>query len=196
MKKNQPKHPRIPDSRKGERGFTLLELLIVTGILLVIVAIAVPSYLAAQRSSNANAAASSVEGYNKAVQSYTNEWQVIPIAGANSMGGAQLATPAPACTDGGELTDLDATALEGTGLTRSGYLFTYNAKGTASGLGACAGGTSYDIIGTPITPGRTGVVSWCIDGTGEYQLSTPTAPAGPAGGVSCATDGFTERVGS
>jgi len=194
MKKihNETKTPRT--SRKGERGFTLLELLIVTGILLVIVAIAVPSYLSAKRSSNASAGASSVEGYNKAVQSYTNEWQVIPVASTN-MAGAEVSPPTPACATGGELTTNDANALAA-GLTRSGYLFTYKATGTAAGLGGCTGASSYDLIATPSVPGSTGISSFCEDQTGGYTLATPTAQVGPAGGISCGQDGFTERIGS
>jgi prepilin-type N-terminal cleavage/methylation domain-containing protein len=194
MKKTHDvKHPR-PIRKSGERGFTLLELLIVTGILLVIVAIAVPSYLSAKRSSNGSAAASSVEGYNKAVQSYANEFQVIPAGGTN-MVGAEVSPPTPACATGGELTTNDGNALAA-GLTRSGYLFTYKSSGTAAGLGGCAGGASYDLIGTPSVPGSTGISSFCWDQTGGYTLATPTAQAGPAGGVSCGADGFTERVGS
>jgi type II secretory pathway pseudopilin PulG len=196
---NQTKHFPRPTKKHGpEAAFTLLELLVVTGILLVIVAIAVPSYLAAKRSGNSSSAASSVEGYNKAVESYTNEWQVIPSVATN-MAGAEVNPPNPLCTTGGELTTKDATALAA-GLSRSGYLFTMatgNGTGTSpTGLGGCPGAATYDIVATPVNPGSTGIISYCADGTGEYQESTPTAQVGPAGGVSCGADGFTERVGS
>jgi prepilin-type N-terminal cleavage/methylation domain-containing protein len=180
----------------GEHAFTLIELLIVVGILLVLVAIAVPSYLAAKRSSNGSAAASSIEGYNKAVQSYTNEWGVIPNGAAADMGGAQVAPPTPACLTGGELTSADDAALYGAGLTRAGYLFTAKSGGAAVGLGGCAGAQTYDIIATPSVPGSTGIVSYCVDQNGEWELPTPAAQVGPAAGVSCPADGFSERVGS
>ena len=177
---------------RRERGFSLIELLIVVAIILIIVGIAVPSYLAAKRSSNAGAAASSVDGFMKAAQTYQNEWNTVPLAGLN-MGGSEQPPGTPAtCAAGGELTTLDSTALGAGTMVRSGYTYSYVAKGTAAGLGGCPGATSFEITALPQTVGVTGNVAYCADVTGHFYQ---TGAGVTSTGISCATDGYTLSVG-
>lgn len=171
-----------------------------SAVILLITAIAVPSYLAAKRSGANSSAASSVDGYNKAVQSYVGEWNVIP-ASAASMGGAEAA-PSPTCSLGQEISSNDSGLLSGAGINRSGYIFTMATSlngGTApSGLGGCPGMNTYDIVAFPSNPGTSGSAAYCADSVGEWEIAPEAAGATlvVATGISCATDGFTERLGT
>jgi type IV pilus assembly protein PilA len=189
---------------RNNAGFSLIELLVVVGLILVITAIAIPSLMAAKRSSNGSAAASSVDGYNKAVVSYSNEWNVPAPAVAVNMWGSEVNPPALSATEGGEITKTEGTALDtATGLQKSGYLFSFKSStpnGTAPaviGSSGITGNTNYDIVATPVTPNQTGVANYCMDATGEYeQIPTGTTTQVFADGVSCSNLGFSERLGS
>lgn len=177
--------------RKNQKGFTLIELLVTVGIILVILAIAVPSYLAAKRSSNQSAAAGSVDGFAKSASMYSNEWQVAPLTVAN-LGGAELGPgTAASCAKGGEITTADATTLSGT-MTRAGYLIDFASTGTATGLGGCSGATSFEITARPVTLGVTGNNAYCADQTGHYYV---VGVGVKSTGISCATDGYATSLG-
>lgn len=69
----RPVNTRAEAAAAG-RGFSLLELLIAVGIILVITAIALPSLLASRRASYQSSAVQSITTLNKAVQTYINEF--------------------------------------------------------------------------------------------------------------------------
>ena len=60
--------------KRNQKGFSLLELLIAIGIILVITAIALPSLLASRRASYQSSAVQSITTLNKAIQTYLNEF--------------------------------------------------------------------------------------------------------------------------
>ena len=71
-------------TRQNDRGFSLIELLISLTILLILVAMAVPSYMAARAKANEASAASSVRAIISAQNLYRNTFGF--FTGLNSLG--------------------------------------------------------------------------------------------------------------
>lgn len=139
---------------KREKGFSLIELLIVVAIILIIAAIAIPNLLRARISANESSAASIVRTLNTAEMGYISAY---PSSGFSDtlahLGGASPCTPAS-----GSACLVDNT-LASTGNTtgKSGYKFDAVGQQTG-GAGAYTG---YLVSATPQTVGGSGVNSYC-----------------------------------
>jgi prepilin-type N-terminal cleavage/methylation domain-containing protein len=176
--------------RNKQKGFTLVELLIVVAIILVIVAIAVPSYLASVRATNETAAAGNLRTMMADANTYLGHQHVLP-ATASAMGGsATITTAAATCAADGELTTAQAAAYDA-GFTANGYSFLWKSGGATvtSPLG-CAGNTLVEATALPATVSG-GSVSYCADQTGEYEQ---TGIGTAATGAGCGTDGYSIAV--
>src|SRR5258708_38327874 len=123
--------------RNKEKGFSLIELLIVVAIILIIASIAIPNLLAARRQTNETAAVGAIRAINTAQISYNSAY---PAAGNAStlaaLGGTSCAPPssASACL-------IDSHAPSG---TKNGYTI------TLSGAAATPDPT-YQVIAAPTT---------------------------------------------
>ncbi|HYL16432.1 MAG TPA: prepilin-type N-terminal cleavage/methylation domain-containing protein [Terriglobales bacterium] len=137
----------------NQRGFSLIELLIVVAIILIIAAIAVPNLLRARIAANESSAVSSVRQIKTAEVSYSASYPSVGYAAALShLGGASCAPPnaASACL----LDSVVATAIPGSS-GKSGYFL--NATGIAySGLYA-----NFVAGASPVAVGRTGDREFC-----------------------------------
>jgi type IV pilus assembly protein PilA len=133
--------------RRREKGFSLIELLIVVAIILIIASIAIPNLLRARMSANEAAAVGAVRTINTAQISYNSAYPTVGYAATlAALGGSSCAPPSPtsACLIG---SDLAAG-------TKSGYTFTL---GGATGTPV----STYQIIAAPIAPNQTGVRYFC-----------------------------------
>jgi type IV pilus assembly protein PilA len=130
-----------------EKGFSLIELLIVVAIILIIAAIAIPNLLRARIAANEASAVASLRTLNTAQISYNSSYPTVGFAtGLANLGGTSCAPPS---SNGACLIDQQLQ----TG-TKSGYSFSMVGSGGPPA-------SSYQTIASPLTPNQTGVRYFC-----------------------------------
>lgn len=137
-----------------QRGFSLIELLIVVAIILVIAAVAIPNLLRARIAANEASAVSSVREIKNSEMLYSNAYPTIGYAvQLQDLGGAHPCTPSS--TSACIVPDPLANAGPGT-QGKSGYVF--------SAVGSASTGSVNDtfVVGSaPVNPGSTGSRLFC-----------------------------------
>ena len=150
---------------KNQKGFSLVELMIVVAIILIIAAIAIPNLLQARAAANESAAAGAVRTINVAEVVYESNYPDIGYAVQLADLGSAGVTP---CVPTATSACLIDNALE-TG-TKGGYTF------IATGTGGVPN-TQYIAAGTP--NGNAGNRSFCSEEDGVVRVD-PTGAAIPS----------------
>jgi len=132
---------------RKQKGFSLIELLIVVAIILIIAAIAIPNLLRAKMGANEASAVGSIRAINTAEITYSSAYPTVGYATTlTNLGGASPCTPGSA-----------AACLIDSGLSsgiKSGYNF------AAVGAGGPPN-TQYYATAVPVTLNQTGIRSFC-----------------------------------
>ena len=156
-------------SRNKQKGFSLIELLIVVAIILIIAAIAIPNLLRSKMAANEASAVVSLRTLNTSVVAYSTTYNTDP---------SNLVSLGPATTASSTAADLVDSLLGTDPATKSGYTITYAAVGSAPI-------TQYTMIAKPVSSStgqrlfftdQSGVIRQTTDG------STPSASSTPIGG--------------
>jgi type IV pilus assembly protein PilA len=150
---------------RKQKGFSLIELLIVVAIILIIAAIAIPNLLRARMAANESSAVGSIRTINTGEVTFNSSY---PLTGYSptllALGGAANAVCTPAVTSACLIDNVLSSG------TKSGYTF------TAVSAGGGTPTTSYLATAAPVTANQTGIRSFC-----SYEDAVVrTQPAGGA----------------
>ena len=147
---------------KKQKGFSLIELLIVVAIILIIAAIAIPNLLRSKIAANESSAVGSVRTIGTAQVTYSSSWGQ---GYANTL--LQLGGPAPCTTASAASACLIDALLSTGGNIKSGYQFAMAGQ-KADANGAFQG---FEINADPTNVQTTGVRHFCDDQTGVLKFS-------------------------
>jgi len=153
--------------KKNQKGFSLIELLIVVAIILIIAAIAIPNLLRSRMAANEASAVGSIRTVNTAAVTYSTTYPATGYPVALS----QLAPATPATSTSADLID---SVLSGG--TKSGYTF----KMTV-GSGASTPQTSYSVAAAPVST-SSGTRTFYSDQSGVIRgdpTTTATSTSAP-----------------
>jgi prepilin-type N-terminal cleavage/methylation domain-containing protein len=142
---------------KKQKGFSLIELLIVVAIILIIAAIAIPNLLRSRMAANEASAVGSIRSINTAAVTYSTTY---PAAGYPTV----LSELAPAATATSSSADLIDSVLAGG--TKSGYQFSMTKIGTGTPV------TGYTVGGDPVAPQTSGTRGFYSDQSGVIRYAS------------------------
>src|ERR1700758_624322 len=123
MQSNTPE-----EHMRKQKGFSLIELLIVVAIILIIAAIAIPNLLRARIAANESAAASGIRTINTALVSFNSSYPSLGYAATlKNLGDAANQCPAtpPTSVNACLIDNVLANNGNPAGTGKSGYSYTY-----------------------------------------------------------------------
>ena len=158
--------------KKTQKGFSLIELLIVVAIILIIAAIAIPNLLRSRIAANEASAVGSIRTLNTAQVTYASSYPDCGFTSLSNLGGS-----------GGSSTGaglIDSVLASG---TKSGYSFTSTpsgGSGTCGGTGGATPNSTYALTGVPVSA-QTGQRGFYSDQSGviRYNVSGSAGSTSP-----------------
>jgi len=150
-----------------QRGFSLIELLIVVAIILIIAAIAIPNYWKARMAANESAATNAIRTINTAEVSYVAAYPTVGYASILHLAGASPCTPSSstACFIDNNL------ALATSAPGKSGYVY-----------GLVNTQATYYVSAVPNVPSTSGTRSFCSTEDGVIRYDSSGAGTGSEAG--------------
>jgi len=166
-----------------QKGFSLIELLIVVAIILIIAAIAIPNLLRSKMAANEASAVASLRTLNTTEILFSTQCNTLSVD-LKSLGPDATTGSAPLCDGtGADLVDavmsgdITAAPVNGTtkSFTKSGYIVTYAPAQAAAPV------SGYTIKAVPVSVNGSGIRSFITDQTGVIH-------ANATGGTPALTD--------
>jgi type IV pilus assembly protein PilA len=163
-----------------QKGFSLIELLIVIAIILIIAAIAIPNLMRSKMAANEASAISSLRTLNTAEVTYAT---VYPSVGYSndmpSLGGLPAVCSVPGGASAATACIIDEVLATATTLAtaKSGYFYTYGGLIAVGGVN-----TAYTVTASPTIVGTAGQRYFFTDQSGvlRYGLTGPATLASSA----------------
>ena len=146
--------------RNKQKGFSLIELLIVVAIILIIAAIAIPNLLRSKMAANEASAVGSLRTINTSCVAFSTSYGTFPAALTNL---GPIASGGTASSTSADL--IDSVLSAG---SKSGYTFTYSPANSNQ---------TYTITATPIAVGQTGQRMFFTDQSGVIRANVTGAGA-------------------
>ena len=131
--------------KQRQKGFSLIELLIVVAIILIIAAIAIPNLLRARMQANESSAVSSMHAVNTASISYSTLFPTVGFSPSLAALGDGGTSPCPGTSAASCYIDSNL----GSG-TKSGYLFVYTQDSSSTPS------LHYSVTADPVSRGTSG----------------------------------------
>jgi type IV pilus assembly protein PilA len=161
---------RRENEMRKQKGFSLIELLIVVAIILIIAAIAIPNLLRARIAANESSAVQSIRTLNTAEVTYQSQFPNVGFSATI----AALGPGGPTCPAGGPtaaaacLIDTVLANATAAATPKSGYFFPYTPAAAVGGIVV-----DYTVAGNAAGQGQSGVRAFCSDSDGVIRFVTP-----------------------
>jgi type IV pilus assembly protein PilA len=137
---------------RNQKGFSLIELLLVVAVILIVSAIAVPNFLRSRLRANEASAVASLRQINTAAVTYSITYPDLGFpAQLTALGGAN-----PCSASSTQSCLIDDVLAQG---AKSGYSFVWTGDGAVPSI-------TFQVTGTPQTVGSSGQNMYCSDQTG------------------------------
>lgn len=168
-----------------DKGFSLIELLIVVAIILIIAAIAIPNLLRSRMAANEASAVASIRSINTASTNYNSAYN-------NGYPSTLTEIGTTAATQASCNAAMFVDSIL-TGGSKSGYSFAMYSGSAAvtapPGCGTAGYSDGYVVTAVPSAPGVTGTRAFCSDQTGviRFNLAGTATYSQAAGSVGCSS---------
>jgi type IV pilus assembly protein PilA len=180
---NEKHSQRREVSMRKQKGFSLIELLIVVAIILIIAAIAIPNLLRSKMSANDSAAASTIRTMNTSEVTYSTTYPNQGYANTLVKLGPGACDATAAC-----LID-NVLACAAAFCPKSGYNYMMTSTAAAAPFG------DYTASASPITMGSTGTRNYCSNADAVIRstagaippVAAPTSTTTPVASAACNT---------
>lgn len=160
---------------RKQKGFSLIELLIVVAIILIIAAIAIPNLLRSRIAANEASAVGSIRTINTSQVTYASTYPDQGFADTLEKLGPGSGTV------GSGSAGLVDSVLSTSPYRKSGYDFTLSSASSAIPR------TTYTVMGNPTTFGQTGQRVFCSDASGVIRYTSTATAVVTGDGTACDT---------
>lgn len=169
-----------------QRGFSLIELLIVVAIILIIAAIAIPNLLRARIAANESSASASVRTISTAQLTYQSSYPTVGFASTlPELGEADASCSAGPTSANACIIDYALQQAATGGTAKSGYFFAVGASASSGSVN-----DQYYVDAYPLNLDSTGVKEFCAVQDNVVRFVTPGTNPGTLNSVANCQSAF------